>query len=368
MKKILYFVLWLFLVVSIGSGAVLLVKNVNNGMQIEHSSVDSAQGDSISDGVPSGGGDTNDTSSSTQTPNSGTAEGNLPTLRGLKISKNESDYIANGLTMVKGAQLSLTEGDRALRFTCNVAKELYEEVQADANKELAMLVCPTKFFDQINTEQYTYMDWLKGFDEKLKVNYSYLSYDESMIGATDGGYYMRYKLYNIAYADINQNVSCLGVLKTTKTDGSVEYKYASLPSGETYQSNARSMAYLAGATLNANTLGMETLTDAQKTMLKGFINESVDKANGLAEAINDGSMYVMSVSPTGPKTMKVGGTFKVDTSYSPANVDIPIWYRSTDTSILTVDDNGNVRALKVGTAVIGVYVAGEAFGITITVS
>lgn len=291
----------------------------------------------------------------------------LPTLKGLKIPKNEAAYIDTRMEMVKGAQLSLTEGDRALRFTCNISTELYNEVMADANKEIGMLVFPTKFFDQVNTKGYTYMDWIKVFDEELEVDYSYLPYDESIIGTTDTGYYMRYKLYNIAYAGINQNISCLGVLKTTNADGSVSYKYAALPSGETYQSNARSMAYLAAATLNANALGMESLTDAQLTMLKGFINDSVDKANGLTEATDDGSTYLFEVSPTGPKTVSVGQTFKVETTLTP-DVNVPIWYRSTDTSVVTVDDQGNVTALKTGTAVIGVYVAGEAFGITVTVS
>jgi uncharacterized protein YjdB len=76
----------------------------------------------------------------------------------------------------------------------------------------------------------------------------------------------------------------------------------------------------------------------------------------------------MEVSPTGPKTVSVGETFKVEVSYFPENVNYPIWYRSTDTSILTVDDQGNVTALKAGTAVIGVYIAGETYGITVTVS
>ena len=371
MKKFLYVLLCLLLIAGIGGSAVLIAKTVNNDTQIEQPGGDSVNDDFTEDSNTDGNGNTNNDSSS-QTPDSGNTddgetEDNLPTLKGLKIPENEADYIADGLSMVTGAQLSLTEGDRALRFTCNVSTELYNEVMADVNKEIGMLVFPTKFFDQVNTKGYTYMDWIKVFDEELEVDYSYLPYDESIIGTTDTGYYMRYKLYNIAYAGINQPISCLGVLKTTQSDGSVSYKYASMPSGETYQSNARSMAYLAAATLNANTLGMETLTDAQLTMVKGFINESVDKANGLAEPTNDGSTYLFEVSPTGPKTLSVGQTFKVDVDITP-DVNVPVWYRSTDTSVVTVDDQGNVKALKAGTAVIGVYVAGEAFGITVTVS
>ena len=371
MKKFLYVLLCLLLIAGIGGSAVLIAKTVNNDVQIEQSGGDNINDDSADDGNSDGNGNANNDSSS-QTPDNGNIDDgetkeDLPTLKGLKIPENEADYIADGLSMATGAQLSLTEGDRALRFTCNISTELYEEVQADVNKELAMLVFPTKFFDKVNTEGYTYMDWIKVFDEKGETSYSYLPYDDSIIGTTDSGYYMRYKLYNMHYAGINQPISCLGVLKTTNSDGGVSYKYASMPSGETYQSNARSMAYLAAATLNANALGMETLTEAQLTMVKGFINESVDKANGLTEATDDGSTYLFEVSPTGPKTLSVGQTFKVDVDITP-DVNVPVWYRSTDTSVVTVDDNGNVKALKSGTAVIGVYIAGEAFGITVTVS
>ena len=120
--------------------------------------------------------------------------------------------------------------------------------------------------------------------------------------------------------------------------------------------------------MNAHALGMETFTDDNLARLKGYINQAVDLANGLEEPTDDGSKVILSVSPTGPKTVSVGQTFKVEATYSPESINLPIWYRSTDTSILTVDDQGNVKALKAGTAVIGVYVAGETFGITVTVS
>ena len=180
-------------------------------------------------------------------------------------------------------------------------------------------------------------------------------------------YMVRFRLQNVFYKNINRDFVCMLVLATNTGNG-FTYQYNSYQSGVNYRSNARSIAYVAAASLNAHALGMETFDEAQLARLKGYINQSVDLANGLEESTDDGSKVIMEVSPTGPKTVSVGETFKVEVSYFPENVNYPIWYRSTDTSILTVDDQGNVKALKAGTAVIGVYIAGETYGITVTVS
>ena len=58
-------------------------------------------------------------------------EEELLTVKGLKISQNQADCLVDGLDMVNGAQYSLMERDRTLRFTCNITAGLYEAVQAD---------------------------------------------------------------------------------------------------------------------------------------------------------------------------------------------------------------------------------------------
>ena len=118
--------------------------------------------------------------------------------------------------------------------------------------------------------------------------------------------------------------------------------------------------------MNQDILGIRNLTDKQITTLKGFINESVDKANGLTEPTDDNSTYAFTTSPSAPRTIAVGEGFTVDVEVAP-DVDVPIWFRSTDESVVTVDDNGNVVAHKAGTAVVGVYIAGKAVGITVKV-
>ena len=98
-----------------------------------------------------------------------------------------------------------------------------------------------------------------------------------------------------------------------------------------------------------------------------YVNQSVDCANGKTEATNDGSMYAFTTNITAPQKLSVGETFTVITTISP-DVNVPVWYRSSDEAIIEVDSNGKVTAKAKGTAVVGVYVAGESYGITVTVS
>ena len=295
-------------------------------------------------------------------------EEELPMLKGLKIPANEADLIEERLEMRTGAQLYIgNDAERPqLRFSCNVTKELKAEIEGNANKQLAMLLFPANGFDFVNPDKYTYIDWITALDKAGQTGYV-LSYFDNNYQPNGEDYYIAFRFENIPYKQINNSIAALGVVITTNANGTKTYEYSKLPAGQTYRSNARSVAYVAAASLNAHVLGMETFRDDQLAILKGYINESVDKAVGHASATNDGSMYAFTVMPTGPKAVKVGETFALQVFVSPA-VNIPIWYRSTDESILTVDDNGNVTAKAKGTAVIGVYVAGESYGVTVTVS
>jgi len=300
--------------------------------------------------------------------NGGTTTDQDDTANMLVAPANESALICEGLEMVQGAQLYLGEDkDRpALRFTCNITADLKAAVEADNTKKLAMLLIPTKFFDRVNPNNYTYIDWINAFNEAGIDSYYLSEFETTQLYESGSNYYMRFRLEDVPYGGINMTVSCLGVL-IDNSGSTPTYTYSKLPNGSTYRSNARSVAYVASATLNANTLGLETLDDTQLTKMQGFVNEAVDNANGLTEATADGSTFVILTNAT-TKTMSVGETFQVNASYTPSSALVPIWYRSNDTSVVTVDDNGLVKAVGKGTAVVGVYVAGEVVAITITVA
>lgn len=358
MKKILTIILAILLCAGIGGFAYTLTKDKNPNTNIEQPNDNNSS--STGDKTPS----VDDTEH--EEPDNGGDNGEVS--NELVVAPNEAALIKEGMSMVSGASIYLGEEEYepAIRFTFNVSSALKAEVDADENKQLAFLVAPVSYFDGVNTNNYTYIDWMTAFNDAGKtVIWSPL--EESNFYENGSDYMVRFRLQNVFYKNINRDFVCMLVLATNTGNG-FTYQYNSYQSGVNYRSNARSIAYVAAASLNAHALGMETFDEAQLARLKGYINQSVDLANGLEESTDDGSKVIMEVSPTGPKTVSVGETFKVEVSYSPDNVNYPIWYRSTDTSVLTVDANGNVTALKAGTAVIGVYIAGETYGITVTVS
>ena len=358
MKKFVIFILCFLLCVGIGGSAFVIAKNMDANTSIEQS--DSSMDDNTTD---DGSGEVGDMNNG----NTGNTD-EAPESAELTAPANEASLIAEGLEMQTGASLYVgDESERpAMRFSCNVTAELKAEVDADENKQIAMLVMPVKYFDKVNTENYTYKDWVNAFDAAGETSYILSVFEDNYYTSGDN-YFVRFRLEDIPFGGINMEVAALGVLITTNSDGTKSYQYSSFPDGLTYRSNARSVAYVASASLNAHTLGLETFTDTQLEKIKGYVNESVDKANGLTEATDDGSMYAFTVSPSSAQTLSIGETVSLSVVISP-NVNVPIWYRSTDESVVTVDDNGKITAIKAGTAVIGVYVAGEAFGVTITVS
>jgi len=146
------------------------------------------------------------------------------------------------------------------------------------------------------------------------------------------------------------------------------YKYAAFPSGLDYRSNARSCAYVATAALNAHATGLESFSEENVTVLKNYINESVDQANGLTEATNDGSMYALNITSGTTKTLTVGQSYTIKSEIVP-NVEVPIMYKSSNVAVAVVDTStGKVTAVAKGTATIYLYLAGEEYSVTLTVT
>ena len=175
----------------------------------------------------------------------------------------------------------------------------------------------------------------------------------------------------MGYTAVVHNITGIGVLSTLNPDGSVTYQYAAMPKGETYQSNSRSIAYLSAEGLNNHALGLEEYDEEQLAKFRGYINETVDVLNGLAEATDDGSTFEITFMEE-PQSLAVGESLDLSVTVAPGfelpNSMIPIVFRSSNTDVITVDEQGKVTALQSGTAVVSVYVAGEVVSTTITVS
>ena len=381
MKNFFYFLLAVLLCILLAGG--ILVATQDNTKPPDSSQTsssvvddefdDSSDSGSINTGNNSSGGNMNSGTGNSGNIDGGNTDsgnndgGNKEEDNSLKNPTNATSYIADGLEMVSGASIYLGEAEYepAIRFTCNVSGAVKAEVDGSSNKELAFLLAPVEYFDEVNTNNYTYMDWVTAFENAGKtIIYSVL--EDGNFNANGDDYIVRFRLQNVLYKNINRDFVCMLVLKTTN-GSTTTYKYSAFPAGVDYRSNARSVAYVAAAALNANALGMASFSDDDLAKLKDYVNQSVDVANGKAEATDDGSMYAFTTNITAPKTLSVGETLTVITTISP-DVNVPVWYRSSDEAVIEVDDSGKVTAKAKGTAVVGVYVAGESYGITVTVS
>lgn len=271
-----------------------------------------------------------------------------------------SAYIADGVTMRPGASVYLGDDQGAtLRFTGYMSAELKSAADS-GDVEIAFLLAPMDYFDEINPDNHLYMDWVTEFANAGKtILYTVVS--EGNFQPSGDEYMVGFQLRNIMYKNVNRKYVCLLAVKTSEG-----YRYSAYSNGENYRTAARSMAYVVAASLNAYALGIEDFTIEQVARLKGYINQSVDYANGKETATDDGSMYAFTTNISASQIMQVDEMFTLITTVIP-DVEIPVWYQSTDESIICVDDYGNVTAVGKGTAVVGVYVAGEAFGITVTV-
>ena len=285
----------------------------------------------------------------------------------LKAPPNLSTLCESDMQMMTGASVyvgSDTSLDPAIRFTCLLENSLIEEIGGDSKKKAGILMAPLDYFDAVNPNNYTYMDWIKEFDTAGKTYVlglfdGYKKYDADTS-------YVIFNLSNVLYKNMNRKFVAIGVVITTEGEN-VSYQYSAFADGVDYRSNARSVAYVASAALNAHALGMETFADAELTKLKSYVNMSVDYANGLEEPTNDGSRYELKLLSDETKTLSVGGMFSIETEIKPS-VEVPIWYRSSDTSIVTVDDTGKVTAVKKGSANVRIFLAGIEYVVKVTVS
>ncbi|MBQ8308249.1 MAG: hypothetical protein IJX96_00270 [Clostridia bacterium] len=214
----------------------------------------------------------------------------------LETPWNEATYIASDMQMYSGASIYVGEDeslDPAIRFMCLVESTLVAELETDTTKQAAMLFAPLDYFDAVNENNYTYIDWVKAFDAAGKT-YVLSLFDGYGKFDSDTSY-VQVNLTNVLYQNMNRKFAAIGVIITTNGDN-VSYQYSSFAEGVTYRSNARSVANVASAALNAHTLGLETFDDEKLAKLKSYVNMSVDLANGLEKATGDNSTYALNIT------------------------------------------------------------------------
>ena len=277
----------------------------------------------------------------------------------LREPDNMDELITDNLTMTKGASLDLNWSD----YLAGSAP-LQFEFAYDSSGIFAgcyMLIAPLDSFDAVNPNNYTYLDWISAFDA-AGIEYTLLpGSDMSKYKENDVTYYVG-ALTDITYGELSTKFVGIGVYRMFLGN---DYAYARYPEGETYRTMARSVSYVAAAALNANAVGENSFGTLEMEMLRGYVNMSVDLANGLEEPSNDGSMYTVEVIPM-EKTIALYETLKLEVSIA-EGVDVPIMFVSADKEVATVDSSGKVRAVGAGFTNIAVYVAGVPTLISITV-
>ena len=280
MKKILYFLLC----VGIGGSAFILYKNFGT-----EKTPTTQGGDVTIDDGKEGVTDFDDPPADSS--DSGTSGGSDDTQTELTPPADETSYIAEGMEMLAGASVYMGDDetlDPAIRFTCLIDNELKTEVKADENKSLAILVAPLDYFEAVNANSTTYIDWVNAFAEAEKT--VILTVFDGYGTYNDYTSFMRFTLTNVLYDNINRKFVAMGVL-IDNSSGTPTYKYSAMPEGQTYRTNARSVAYVAGAALNAYAMGLETFTEERAAKLRTYIDMAVDKVNGLSAYTNCGKRY-----------------------------------------------------------------------------
>lgn len=357
MKKILYFLLCIILCIGIGGSAFVLYKNFGT------EKTPTTQGGDVS--VDDGKSGVTDFDDPPADSSNGTSDN---TQTELTPPADETSYIAEGMKMLAGASVYMGEDetlDPAIRFTCLIDNELKAEVEADENKSLAILIAPLDYFEEVNANNTTYIDWVTAFAEAGKT--VYLSVFDGYGTYNDYTSFMRFTLTNVLYNNINRRFVAMGVL-IDNSGSTPTYKYSAMPDGETYRTNARSVAYVAGAALNAYAMGLENFTEARAAKLRTYIDMAVDQANGLSAYTNNGDMPEVTITSNKNVTMALNSYHTIEGTVEPVGVDIPARFVSSNENVATVSESGVIYARGYGSATITLYIAGEAYTISVTCS
>ena len=76
----------------------------------------------------------------------------------------------------------------------------------------------------------------------------------------------------------------------------------------------------------------------------------------------------MNITSGTTKTLTVGQSYTIKSEIVP-NVEVPILYKSSNVAVAVVDTStGKVTAVAKGTATIYLYLAGEEYSVTLTVT
>lgn len=279
----------------------------------------------------------------------------------------ELKFIQKGLEMQDTLKLQLGSSP-GVYFTATVSPELKKEVESDESKSFGFAVLNTNGFEKIGKKSSSKkIDWVKSFEDAGETVVSIDDCEVLSKSQSDGSvieYYIQGDVTSFLYQNTNTEFVAIAYVKTTDEDDEVSYKYSNYTDVESYKTRGRSLAYLVAEALNENAVNKTYYSSADLNYMKGVINNSVDAANDLENATNDGSMYEVTLSKT-KLTMELGKETTLKTEIE-EDVKVPVWWTTGNASIVTVK-NGVLKATGVGETTVSAWVAGVEHTCTVTV-
>lgn len=263
-------------------------------------------------------------------------------------------------TMRAGASVRLNTVT-GLRFRANVSVDLAERVAAMDSASFGIVIAPEFYFEKAielsGTENVDYVRALEALEEKYEAKPALVMECDPV--KEGDGYIIQGSVANILYENTNLEFTAAAFIKEQSETGEITYTYASYEAD--VLSMGRSVFYVSEAALNdANT----NYSDGEKEILRGFIGRGIDHAAGLSEeesdSVSERELEIRWLKK--PETsLNIGETFSLsvetDVHYGEEtgagqwlSINVPVYWKSDNSSVIAVSRDGKVTALREGKA------------------
>ena len=255
--------------------------------------------------------------------------------------------------MMTGGSIRLDKDAYGLRFTAEIG------AAPEANEEYHMMIFPAAYISNYSLTAES--DFVAALEDKTTIDMVCEPFTpETSDGTfTAGNWYVRGSVTGIKYSHINGEF--FGIAYKSVQDGeNVTREYAAYTEGE----NVRSVVYVASGILARG----DYSSDADATaILKTLVKQGINSANGVDEVDKDNpysdfslefSKYSIALGES--KTLAVNGMNE--------KTDLAKEWKSDNTAVATVDENGTITAVAEGNANVSFETLGKTYTCAVKVT
>lgn len=275
-------------------------------------------------------------------------------------SAAEETIIPEKFSMRAGAsvRLNMVTG---LRFRADVSVDLAERVAATDSASFGIVIAPEFYFEKAielsDAENVDYVRALEALEEKYGAKPALVMECEPV--KEEDYCFIQGSVANILYENTNLEFTAAAFIKEQSENGEITYTYASYE--EDVLSMGRSVFYVSEAALNdANA----NYSDGEKEILRGFIGRGIDHAAGLSEeesdSVSERELEIRWLKKP-ETTLNIGETFSLDVETALRygeetgagywlSIDVPVYWKSDNSSVIAVSRDGKITALQEGKA------------------